>query len=222
MAEKIEIQGVIFDMDGLIFDTERLVKLSWSSASKILGLPDVGEHIYYTLGTNRKSRNIYFKEHFGEDFPIEEFTTLVHSEFNKIVKERGIALKTGFLDLATTLKDRQIKMALATSSSELYATKLLKDKNIYSYFTAFAFGDGVKNSKPNPEIYLKATNLLAIETNKLIALEDAPIGVEAAVNAKLKTIMIPDLVQPDQRTKEKCFKIFPSLLEVNEYIKSAN
>lgn len=219
MEEKIEIRAVIFDMDGLIFDSERVVKKSWSSASKILGLPDVGEQIYHTLGMNRKSRNVYFRKTFGENFPAEEFADMTRKEFRRIVSEKPVELKPGFTELAKLLNSRGIKMAIATSSSEGYARDLLERAKIDIYFDAFAFGDGVKNSKPDPEIYLKAIGLLKIDASDIIALEDAPIGVRAAYNAGLKTIMVPDLVAPDEETKALCFKVLKSLNEVREYVK---
>ena len=155
------IRGLLFDMDGLIFDSERAVQRSWNAAGQKLGYGNVGEHIHNTLGMNVTSRTKYFKETFGEDFPNEDFRNIAREEFFKIADTEGIEMKPGAMELISYAKQMGYQLALVTSSGRQYAVQMLKNAGIYEYFDGFVFGDMVTCSKPDPEIYRKAYEMLA-------------------------------------------------------------
>ncbi|MGO5052537.1 HAD family hydrolase [Lachnospiraceae bacterium LCP25S3_G4] len=192
------IKGIVFDMDGLIFDSERIVKRAWNIVGESLGYSEFGEHIFNTVGLNMKSRNVYFRNALGEDFPMTEFNEKTRAVFCEIVKQEGMSMKPGLQELLKYTKEKGLRTAVATSSREEHATQMLKEAGIYENFNAMVFGDIVKNAKPDPEIYLTACELIALDPSECLALEDAPAGVRSAISAGMKVVLIPDLVQPDR------------------------
>lgn len=208
------IKALVFDMDGLLLDSERIVKRSWNDAGDEVGVPKVGEQIYHTLGMNRRARNEYFKKVFGEDFPLEEFNERTSVCFYRIVEKEGLPVKAGAKELLKYAKEHGYKIAVATSSSRQYARKVLTDAGIYSYFDGGVFGDMVEHAKPDPEIYEKACESIRVRPKDAIALEDAPAGVRSAYAAGLKVIVIPDLVQPSKEILELTYQKFDTLNDV--------
>lgn len=213
------IKGLVFDMDGLLLDSERIVQRSWYEAGDIFGIPDLGGHIFNTLGLNRKARNEYFKRALGEDFPLEEFNRKTSDIFFRIVGETGIPLKAGAKELLVYAKEQGLKVAVATSSSQKYAVKELNDAGIWQYFDGGIFGDMIEHTKPHPEIYLKACACINTAPKDCLALEDAPAGIQSAHSAGLRVIAVPDLVQPDRKTLPLVYKKLDSLFEVIPILK---
>lgn len=208
------LKALIFDMDGLLLDSERIVKRSWDDAGEEMGVPNVGDQIYHTLGMNRRSRDQYFKNVYGEDFPLEEFHKRTSVCFYRIVGEEGLPVKAGAKELLAYAKERGYQIAVATSSSRSYAQKVLTDAGIFSYFDGGVYGDMVTHAKPDPEIYRKACESIHVQPEEAIALEDAPAGVRSAHAAGLRVILIPDLVQPSGEILELTYRKFDTLNEV--------
>ena len=179
-------------MDGLLFDSERIVQRSWEIAGDELGIPHMGDVIYHTLGMNRAGRNEYFRKYIREDFPFEEFGKLTRDNFWKIVDKEGLPLKKGAKEL------------LAYGKSQGYN----------SYFDSVVCGDMVKKAKPDPEIYQKACESLGIQPEYCMAFEDAPGGILSAHQAGMHVIMVPDLVQPTQEIRELTHRVCDSLADV--------
>lgn len=208
------IEAIVFDMDGLLFDSERIVQRSWEEAGNQLGLEHMGETIYHTLGMNLAGRNHYFRNTIAKDFPCEEFAKQARIWFYKIVNEEGLPMKNGARKLLKYGKANGYRMAIATSSRREYALKNLKAAKIYDFFDAGVFGDMVQHAKPNPEIYLKACDSIGAAPANCIALEDAPAGIRAAYAAGMKPIMIPDLVAPTPEIEALLYETCDTLLGV--------
>ena len=209
-----EFKAFVFDMDGLIFDSERIVQRSWNVSGQELGLGNVGEHIYNTLGMNRVSRRYYFEENICKDFPFDEFSVLTRKNFFAIVDREGLPMKPGVKEILAFAKDNGIKVALATSSSRDYAMKCLKNAGIDTYFDDIVCGDMVSHSKPDPEIYLRACELVRTKPQDAVAFEDAPAGIRSAYNAGMKVVMVPDLVQPTDEIISMLWKKWETLQDV--------
>lgn len=209
-----QFKAFVFDMDGLIFDSERIVQRSWNISGQKLGLGRVGEHIYYTLGLNRADRKKYYEENIRKDFPFDEFSGLTRKTFFEIVEAEGLPMKKGVQEILKLGKENGIKLALATSSSRDYAMKCLKDAGIDTYFDGIVCGDMVSNSKPDPEIYLRACELVGVVPEEAVAFEDAPAGIEAAYRAGMKVVMVPDLVQPTEQVKRMLWGKWDTLSDV--------
>lgn len=214
MCSVRQFKAFVFDMDGLIFDSERIVQRSWNISGQKLGLGNVGEHIYNTLGMNRASRKKYYEDHIRKDFPFEEFSALTRKTFFEIVDAEGLPMKAGVKEILTYGKENGIKIALATSSSRDYAMKCLKDAGIDIYFDGIVCGDMVSRSKPDPEIYLRACELAGVEPGEAVAFEDAPAGVEAAYRAGMKVVMVPDLVEPSEKIASMLWDKWETLQDI--------
>ena len=212
------IKAFIFDMDGLILDTERIAFKSYKEALKEYGY-DFTEAFFLTLiGTNVKLTKELCLNRYGSWFPFD----LLHENHNKIteeyIKKNGVPLKEGVNELIDYLKENDYKIALATSSDREKAEYLLELVKIKDKFDYIICGNDIVNSKPNPEIFLKAAENLKVEPKECIVIEDSKFGVKAAVNAGMKAINVPDMKMPDSEVKSMAFKKFNNLLEVKEYI----
>lgn len=208
------IEAIVFDLDGLLFDSERIVQRSWENTGDKLGYPNLGSHIYNTLGKNIVARREYFCETFGEDFPFDDFAVMTRARFYEIVEEEGLPTKPGVIELLKYGKEHGYKMAVATSSRRPYAENNLKNAEIYDYFDGMVCGDMVTHSKPDPEVYLKACAQIGADPQNSIALEDAPNGIRAAHAAGMYPVMIPDLVQPTEEIKTLLYRKYDTLHEV--------
>ena len=170
-------------MDGLLFDSERIVQRSWEIAGDELGIPHMWDVIYHTLGMNRAGRNEYFRKYIREDFPFEEFGKLTRDNFWKIVDKEGLPLKKGAKELLAYGKSQGYKMAVATSSSREYAMGNLIRAGIDSYFDSVVCGDMVKKAKPDPEIYIYTMKKMGVEPKDCYVVEDSTFGLQAAESA---------------------------------------
>lgn len=214
----MEIEAVVFDLDGLMIDSERLVQKTWNIAGIAMGYGELGEHIYHTLGFNVQKRKAYFQKVYGEDFPFDEFRTRTKMAWNEAISKQHVPVKKGLYHLLDTLKQHDIKIGVATSSSKEYALGELKDKQIDTYFDAFIFGDMVKEAKPSPEIYLRSCELLQVPPSHAIALEDSKHGIRSAYDAGMMSIFVPDLVKDSSDVDEMITAKLNDLDEVAQWI----
>lgn len=212
------IKGVVFDMDGLLLDTEKIVQRTWTDVGNRFGYPDMGEQIYHTLGFNRERRKTYFESVYGSDWPDADIVAACGVRFTEIVQTEGIPVKKGARELLQHLKDKGIKIGLATSTSEEHAREELEGTGLWDYFDGRIFGNMITKSKPAPEIYEKACKAIGVDPVHAIALEDAPSGVQSAYHAGLRVIMIPDMVQPKEEILAMTFAVRETLLEVIELV----
>lgn len=218
--ERKEIAGVVFDMDGLIFDSERIVQYSWNIAGERMGYGPLGDNIYHTLGFNRKRREEYFSKKYGEDFPFEKFQETYRNIFQEYVRENGLPPKKGLHELLEYLREEQLPMAVATSSSQEHALGNLEREGILEYFQAVITGNMVEKAKPHPEIYLRACQALGLLPEKVLALEDSYNGLESAHKAGMITVMVPDLLWDSSCVDQILDGKADSLLEVRDWIAS--
>lgn len=216
--KKREIKGVVFDMDGLMFDSERIVKYSWDVAGERMGYGKLGDNIFHTLGFNVEKRKQHFQERYGEDFPFERFRDEYRKAFWEYENEHGLPAKKGLHELIEVLQNRRIPMAVATSSSHEYALKNLRREKIEDCFAAIITGSMVSEAKPSPEIYLKACQSIGVEPGMAAALEDSYNGIRSAKGAGMITIMIPDLLRDSAPVEHLLDGKMESLLDVAKWI----
>ncbi|MGG7176902.1 HAD family hydrolase [Clostridium paraputrificum] len=214
------IEAVIFDMDGLMFDTERISFRSWKEVCKKEGL--TMEEDFYTslIGRNLKGFGVIMKETYGEDFPLDRLYEEKIKIMTDFMNKNGVPVKTGLHELLDYLKDQNYKVAVATSTSRERALHMLEMAGVKNKVNYVICGDEVINSKPNPEIFLKAAEKLGVSPDKCIVLEDSGAGIEAAHAAGMKGINVPDMKVPDEEMKKRSFMICNSLLEVRDYLKN--
>lgn len=208
------VRGLVFDMDGLLLDSEKLVKRTWDYAGSLLGYEGFGDHIYNTVGFNLKWRTRYFRENVSEDFPMEWFADVTRKKYHEIADEEGVEVKAGARELLEYAKEKDYRIGLATSSRKIHAEQSLKSAGLFCYFDGMVFGDVVKEGKPAPEIYLRACRQIGVEPSEAVALEDAPSGVISAHAAGMRVIVVPDLVEPPEEIIGLVWHRAESLAEV--------
>lgn len=208
------INGIVFDMDGLMFDTERIAVQAYDYAGEKMGFGKTGYMVMKTLGINKKGSHEIWAKEFGDRFNSADLEKYSLEYFDDFYKNNKVPVKKGLYDLLDYLRENNYKMAVASSSSQKSVIHHLKDAGIYEYFSVIVCGDMIEKSKPDPEIYLRACELLEEDPSNCIALEDSRNGILAATSAGCKTIMIPDLWQGDEEIDSKLFNKVESLDQV--------
>jgi HAD superfamily hydrolase (TIGR01509 family) len=214
--------AVIFDMDGLLFNTEQISLDTFVSACRECNFePDV--QVYYRcIGTNSVKTKEIFNEGYGPDFPYQQIQKVWLEKYHQEALAKPLALKPGALNLLQYLESQKCRKALVTSSRHQNAVVKLTNARIQEYFEFVLGGDEVSNGKPDPEIYLSACNRLGLDPGHCLALEDSDNGVLAAFRAGLKVIQVPDLLQPCPQVRSLGHAIVASLADVERLIKQSN
>lgn len=213
-----EIKLIIFDMDGLMFDTEKIAFTSWKKAASYYNYEFDNEIFMKTLGSNYKRTKEIFLNYFGEQFPFDVIINKGIEIAEDLIKINGVPIKSGLVELLNSLKNLKLKKAVATSTSRNRALALLKKAGVDEYFDYVLCGDEIEKSKPNPEIFLKTADKLECLPENCLVLEDSEVGIKAAYNAGMLPIMIPDMKEPDQELKKLTFKQFNSLHDVKVFL----
>lgn len=216
----MKLEAVVFDMDGILFDTERVCTECWYEVAKRNNIEHMEEAARYCVGLNHADTYAYFYREYGDDFPVEAFMKEVSKLFWIYIKEHGLPLKRGVREILAYLKESPYKVGLASSSRRESILSHLEEARLSSYFDYIIGGDMVAHGKPNPDIYKKACEHLNVIPEHAIAVEDSPNGIRAAYQAGMKPVMIPDLIEPDEEIKKLLFHQFPSMVELLKYLQS--
>ena len=212
---------VIFDWDGTVADTETLILQSWIEVGEKHGLGDLRDICYRCIGTTNLATRKIFCDKYGADFPYDEYNKEMLINFNNKLNKDGIPLKKGLLELLQFLKENNCNIAVASSTKIEILEDEAKMAGIRDYFQVIAGGDMVQKSKPEPDIFLKACEMLQVSAEDCYVLEDSLNGMRAAHRAGMKPIMVPDLIKPNDEMIKISLKIFPSLIQVREYFQEA-
>lgn len=199
----MKIKAVVFDMDGLMIDSERVIQRSWGIVGNRLGYSALDQDIYQTLGCNAKKREQYFMETYGSDFPYAQFLKEYRKEYELFMQANGIPVKEGLYELLAYIKACGIIIGVATSSSRQSDEKTLTQIGVMPYVQQLICGDMVREAKPSPEIYQTACARLQVEPSQALALEDSLHGIASAYHAGMQVIMIPDLMR-DSSSVDVC------------------
>ncbi len=216
----MKTKAVIFDMDGVLFDTQRVYVETWERAALEMNLGDISNVTYACIGRNRNNIEQYLRKSFGDDFAVDEFYSRKDVWFDRIIEERGTPVKPGVKELLEYLKENEYKIALATSTGQKRAFSHLYSTDLFDYFDIKVTGNMVKCGKPDPEIYLTACKLLRENPKNCFAVEDSYNGVRSASSAGTKTIMIPDMLEANVEMRGLCYCIFDSMNGFLEYLKT--
>ena len=211
-------KAVIFDMDGVIFDTEKVYLDIWIEVFEKYGYKMTKELYVNVMGTGRKNVIKTFLENFGDDLPIEKMYEEKDNQLFYIIENQGIPLKKGVKELFSMLKEKNYKIALATSAKRDRVEKQIKDKWLKESFDAIVCGDDVEKGKPSPDIFLKAAKEIDVEAKDCFVVEDSPAGIKAAFSGGMKGIHVEDLKAADEDILKYCEKNFKNLQEIKEYL----
>ena len=209
--------AVIFDMDGLLFDTEALWQEALLSAADEAGHAIPDEVYNRSIGVRRSQCRGLFASHFGEDFGFDEF----HADWTRhfwSIAERKLALKPGALELLACLEQARLPRAIATSSSRTTVERHLAAHRLTDRFDQLICRGDYENGKPAPDPFLKAAERLGVEPRLCLALEDSHIGVRSAAAAGAMTVMVPDLQAPTEELSGLCVLVARDLHQVRELV----
>lgn len=212
------IKAIIFDMDGLMIDSERVTCECYKKYLAKMGLEITEEFYIQLLGRTAAACKEKFLKQYGEEFPYEDSVKTVHRMMAEQFLEEGIPLKKGLKELLKYLKKNNYKTIVATSSERKRVDDILKNAGLTQYFDASICGDEVQNGKPHPEVFLKACEKLGVSTQEALVLEDSEAGIRAAFDGGIEVICVPDMKYPGDDYKRKVTFLCNDLADVKTYI----
>lgn len=212
MSDKI--QAVIFDQDGLMFDTESLSAASWFLIGPKYGIHADKEFLRSLRGCKPDKTKQACMERYGDIPDYDRFREEKRRYSYQYIAEHGVPVKKGLKELLIYLKNHGIKTAVATASSESWTQGNVKGAGVAGYFDEFVYGDMVKEAKPNPAIFLLAAGRLGVEPDKCVVLEDSFNGIKAAAAGGFCPVMVPDQDAPDEEMRGLYTACCDSLLDV--------
>lgn len=218
MNRNILYNTVVFDMDGVIFDSERAVMQCWKEVASRHNIPNIEKAILACTGTTMVRTREIMLNLYGADFPYDEYARESSAIFHSRYDGGRLPMKPGVKELLTFLKERGKKIALASSTRQQVVTDELRDAGIIGYFDRIICGDMVSRSKPAPDIFLKACEELNVSPSDSYAIEDSYNGIRAAHAGGLHPIMVPDLLPADEEMQSLAEIVLPSLTSVMEYL----
>lgn len=214
------IKAVIFDMDGLLLDSESIALSTFVASCRECDFEPDLEVYYQCIGTTYSRAKEILLEGYGKGFPLEPITRLWQEKYAEQQLHGVIPLKTGALSLVRYVGSKGLRKVVVTSTYKEFALKKLGNAGILTYFEWVLTGDEIAHPKPDPEIYLAACRRLDEKPADCLALEDSDAGVLAAFNAGLMVVQVPDLLEPTGKVRSLGHKIVKSLSEVEALIKS--
>ena len=215
-----QVPAVIFDMDGVIFDSERLVIECWQVIAEKHNIPDIVEICMRVQGNNRQETGKRFREKYGNDFPYDTYKKEVTALFRERYGEGRLPLKPGVVKILEELKRNNIPLALASSTRSDIVKLEMEEANLLPYFDAVLGGDMVPRSKPEPDIFLAAAAALEADPTCCYVLEDSHNGIRAAYRAGMHPVMVPDMQQPTEEIRGIAEAVVKNLLAALEYLQA--
>lgn len=203
--------AVIFDMDGLMLDTEIIYHHAWQRAAADLGYRLDDNVLHGLIGIRTEECEEVIRTRLGDGFPLHAFRLGWNQHWRAIAETGGIPLKLGLLELLDLLEARQIPKAVATSSTQAEAEYSLTITRLRARFPVVVSGDQVVHGKPAPDIFLAAATALYVDPARCTAFEDSSAGAIAASTAGMRTYIVPDLVQPSAEARARAADVFSSL-----------
>lgn len=210
--------AVIFDMDGVIFDSERLVVETWVEVAKKYGIEGIEEACAACVGINAQATEVKMKEIFGEDFPYQEYKKEASALYHERYDDGRLPTKPGIRELLEFLHANNIRTAVASSTRRAVVEQEIRDAGLAPFFQKIICGDMVERSKPAPDIFLKAAEELGVNPEVCYVIEDSYNGIRGAHTAGMHPIMVPDMLPPTDEMEKLAEQIFPSLFEVRDFI----
>lgn len=215
----MKYKAVVFDMDGVIFDSERCVLEGWLEVAEKYGIKDVERIFLKCIGTNAEATKAIFLNEYGADFPYDDYKKQASKIYHDRYDGGRLPLKPGVRELLKYLNEQGCLIGLASSTRYAVVESQIKAAGLMEYFKNLTGGDMLKKSKPEPDIFLMACDNLGVAPEDAIAIEDSYNGIRAAYRAGMCAIMVPDMIAPDEEMEGLAYGIFNNLGEVLDWIK---
>ena len=216
------IKAVIFDMDGTLFDTERVYVNAWRAAGKELNFAPIEQAIAACTGRNAKDTRKYFEDNFAHLISYDEFMAARTRYYDAEIEKKGVPLMPGVVELLDYLKQSGIAIALATATRTVRTQENLTRTGLGHYFDVLVTGDMVENGKPHPETFLTAAKQLGLDPSECMGVEDSFNGVRAIRAAGMFTVMVPDTVRPTPEIEALRDAKCQTLFDVRPIIEAIN
>jgi len=216
----LTLSAIIFDMDGLLLDTEPVFQRVWTASLAAFGKVLTPEMFLQLLGRGRKGALIKVDEIFGVTFPRDQLLAEIEKQELYHFESSPLQLKPGVREILHFVAEREIPRMVATSTRRKVAEKRLQAAHILSSFYGIVAGDEVTNSKPAPDIFLAAANKLGVAAQGCVVLEDSESGIRGAHAAGMIPVMIPDLLTPTPEIRTLARAVLPNLSVAQEWIKN--
>jgi HAD superfamily hydrolase (TIGR01509 family) len=207
------LRAVIFDMDGLMLDTERLAREAWYATMRAWGYNLTDEVYLQVLGTTGERTRRIFEAAFGDDIPIDAMYDYKQRLIDRAIASGEIAVKPGLLTLLDQLDTWGMPKAVASSTARALVLRKLDAVGLVDRFNAIVGGDEVAHGKPAPDVFVEAARRLGVPASACAVLEDSDNGIRAAHGAGALAIMVPDLQPPDADTAALAWRVVPSLTD---------
>ncbi len=215
----MNVCGVLFDMDGVVLDTEKLYARFWREAAAALGHNMSYEQALGMRSLSSTAGQAQLEKYFGKGVSRAEFREKRIELMDAYIAQNGVDLKPGIRELLDYLDEKKIKRAITTSSPIERVERYLGPHGILKRFDCLCSGEQVKRGKPEPDIYLYGAESLGLRPEDCIAVEDSPAGILSAYRAGCGAVMVPDLDQPDSVTESMLYAKADSLVDIIELIK---
>ena len=216
---KREIRGVLFDLDGVVIDTEKLYTRFWMEASRDLGHPMTLEQALQMRSLGSRESQEKLDSFFGAAvLPYADLRARRIERMEAFIAEHGVEEKRGIRELLAHLKEKKIPCAITSSSSIPVIRRHLGSLGLLDGFTALCSGKDVPMGKPAPDIYLHGAATLGVKPENCLAIEDSPAGIESAWRAGCMAVIVPDQDQPGDEVLSRAFAKADSLIDVMELI----
>jgi HAD superfamily hydrolase (TIGR01509 family) len=205
-------------MDGLMLDSERMARRAWERALAEWGLALSNDLYLQLIGRAAPDTKQLLRDAFGPALPVEEAYARKQRCLDQEIDLSGVPLKPGLMDLLAFLDSLHLPKAVASSTHRAFVLRKLEIAGVLARFDAIACGDEVPNGKPAPDVFLLAAERLGIPAGACVALEDSDAGIRAAHAAGMIPILVPDLKPPSDEIAALAHRVFPSLVEVRDYL----
>lgn len=212
------IKAVIFDMDGLMLDSERVALQSLKRAGASIGLEFTESMLVRCIGLNAASANIFLARSLGRPIPQPALSAAFDADYKMSLERHGIPMKAGLMELLEFLRNAKVRLAVVTSTSTAVAEHELSQVGVMHYFEFIVGGDIVTRGKPAPDPYLLASTRLGLDANDCLVLEDSDNGVRSALAAHMKVIIVPDIKPPEETLRCMAVTCVESLHHVKQYL----
>ena len=213
------VDGVIFDLDGVLLDSEKLYARFWQEAAIALGYPMTRQQALGMRSLSSAAGQAKLESYFGPGVDREVMRQKRIALMDAYIEENGVECMSGVLETVQQLKGRGLKIAIATSSPMERVERYLGPKNLLGYFDAVCSGHDVPLGKPAPDIYLRAAACIGLAPERCLAVEDSPAGIQSAFDAGCLPVFIPDQDEADEQTLKRLYARVEALPDLLQWLK---